>query len=376
MKFLSSLILIDASQSALNMAKGEKTSTQENITPVKTFNRGRDKYVYASSQSWRYWWRKTIDEHFEWNFSPLTRASKQVYTKANPILYDDDDVFGYMWAPKTKGTGSGVSLTRTAPLKNTHLVSLSSMWNIPFDEGFASRHEGDSVPYKTQFYSTILKGAFSLDLEAVGKFDLINKTGQLNFLTPENTEKIINESSRDKKKKKTALKKAMADLNYEENYLKEAQKIGVDIKNEKWIMPNKFKAKRASETIKSLKYLSGGAKQTSFLTDITPKFIIAATFEGGINPFINGIFYEDKGKIFLDDNAIINRIEDFNEILKPKKVFIGKDKGFMRDWEPSISNIKKELNNSEHEIDVIYGSMSKTIDKVAEEVKNYYKVES
>lgn len=377
MKFLSSLILVDASQSALNMGKGEKTSTQENITPVKVFNRGRDKHVYVSSQSWRYWWRQTIDEHFDWNFSPLTRATKQVYTKANPVVYDDDDIFGYMWAPKTKGSGSGVSLTRISPLKNTPLVSLCPMWKIPSDEGFASRHEGDSVPYNTQFYSTILKGAFSLDLEAVGKFDLVNRTGYLNFLTPENVKKILDEASGDKKKKKAALNNAMNDLGFEENYFKEAEKIGARIGDEEWIMPNEFKAKRAFETIKSLKYLSGGANQTSFLTDVTPKFIIAAVFKGGLNPFINGIFNENKGKLLIDDKALLTKIIDFNEIIEPNKLFIGKDEGFMKSWKPIIENMKVELDNMlpGNKIDIITGSVGDTIDKIANEVKNFYNVE-
>lgn len=44
-----------------------------------------------------------------------------------------------------------------------------------------SRHEGDPVPYSSQFYRATLKGLFSLDLRACGTFWYRQKTGFLNL---------------------------------------------------------------------------------------------------------------------------------------------------------------------------------------------------
>lgn len=37
---------------------------------------------------------------YGWNMSPITRGQEICYTAADPIHYPDDDMFGYMRAPK------------------------------------------------------------------------------------------------------------------------------------------------------------------------------------------------------------------------------------------------------------------------------------
>ena len=88
-------------------------------------------------------------------------------TEANPIEYPDDDAFGYMRAMKKKDGGT---VTRISPLKNSPLVSVVGQ-NPTNDFGVMARHdEGDPVPYEHEFYSTILKGIFSIDLASLGIF--------------------------------------------------------------------------------------------------------------------------------------------------------------------------------------------------------------
>ena len=121
----------------------------------------------------------------------------------------------------------------------------------------------------------------------------------------------------------------------------------------------------------ALKYLFGGAKLTEYLTDVTPKFIILGMFEGGINPFISGIVYEDKGEIRIDTEAIIERIKMYKDILKPNKIFIGKDAGFMKEWNVQLNTIKETL--SKEGITVEITTIGEAIDNFAKEIEKYYK---
>jgi CRISPR-associated protein Cst2 len=356
MKFVSGLVLIDAPHSALNMLGDDKSSTEDNKTSVKKLKCGRDKYVYVSGQAWRYWWRQTLKEMFGWELSPLEKVERknQVYTQANPIKYPDDDVFGYMRALE------GLTVTRVSPLKNTPLISVLPTNNsLTEDFSSASRHEGDPVPYTVEFYSTILKGAFSLDLESLGRFSFKNKSGFKNLIKPEEV----------KGKNKKDFEKI-----FNEEYKKLAEEKGAEMKDDEWILPNEERYKRASETIKALKYLFGGAKQTLFLTDVTPKLIVVGLFDGGINPFISDIIRDEKGEVIFDKESFTDRIKEFSDVLNPKKIFIGIDKGFAKKW-----NLDLDLDNiildDNQQIEIVYGSVGDILQKISKEIAKYYGVE-
>lgn len=352
MKFAIGMVLIDAPHSALNMLGIDENLPDRNVTRVKKFRKGGKSYPYVSSQAWRYWWRRTLEEHFGWKLSPLFREQKQVFTAANPIEYPDDDVFGYMRAFKKGNTN--ITVTRVSPLKNTPLISLlPDRSSVTVDEGYASRHEGDPVPYSQEFYSTVLKGAFSLDLDAVGRFTIIDKAGFKNLLRENEIPKSLKEVKSE-----------------HEKIVSKAKKLGAQMSEREWLMPSEIRKKRAAETINALRYLFGGAKQTQYLTDVTPKFVILAMLEGGINPFISNIIYEDKGEIKLDAEALISRILEFKELLNPKIVFIGKDMGFMREWEEDLKKVKEGLEKEGIEVEIT--TVGDAIGKFAKEVEAYY----
>ncbi|AAL81246.1 type I-B CRISPR-associated protein Cas7/Cst2/DevR [Pyrococcus furiosus DSM 3638] len=350
MKFAAGFVLIDAPHSALNMLGIDENLPDRNVTRVKTLRRGGNRYVYVSPQAWRYWWRTTLKEYFKWELSPLFREEKQVFTAANPIKYPDDDVFGYMRAYKKNNVN--VTVTRVSPLKNTPLISvLPDRSSLTIDEGYASRHEGDPVPYSQEFYSTVLKGAFSLDLDLVGRFTTKNKAGYKNLLT---------RSDIPKKGKAGEIVKEIEELE------KLAREIGVEIKEEEWIMPKEVRKKRAVETIKALRYLTGGAKQTQYHTDVTPKFFLGIIVNGGINPFISGIVREEKGEIILDAEALATRLEDFSEIID-SELFLGYDKGFVKELGLDIEALKSAVS-----IEVMEGKVGEVIESFAEEAGKYY----
>ncbi|WP_018086176.1 hypothetical protein [Desulfurispora thermophila] len=79
-----------------------------------------------------------------WTASPVFREGKIAYTDANPILYAEDDCFGYMRAPSKKEDArknrderdllagatpveEKVTLTRQSPLKVSTLVSIAPL---------------------------------------------------------------------------------------------------------------------------------------------------------------------------------------------------------------------------------------------------------
>ncbi|MFA4662142.1 type I-B CRISPR-associated protein Cas7/Cst2/DevR [Pyrococcus kukulkanii] len=373
MRFATGLVLIDAPASALNMFGKPAESAEENEVAVKKLKKGRNIYAYISPQAWRYWWRKTLEIYFSWNMSPLFRTEKQVFTAANPIKYDDDDVFGYMWAPKTERgkNEQGFALTRVSPLKTTPLISVLPARNsLTLDEGYASRHEGDPVPYRQEFYSTIFKGAFSLDLDAVGRFTIVYKSGYLNLLTPEAIPRIL-ELVSDKKKKEKVLKKALEVMNYEEEYLEPAKQLGVKMLEKEWIMPGEVRKKRATETILALRLLTGGAKQTQYHTDVTPKFVLLLNVDAGINPFISDIVFEESGEVKFDSEALALRLNDLRDVIPEKaRLYIGYDKGFIRSLGWDVEEIKAAIE--EAGVQVSTGSVKSSIEEFVKEIEAYY----
>lgn len=186
---LTGMFLIDAPASALNNAGLEAGITAENRVIVKKIRVGRSEFPYVSGQAVKRWWRETIYRKFRWNLSPITREEKVAYTAANPIDYEEDDVFGYMLAPKA-GEEKGLVYRRIAPLKCTPLISLFENV-ITTDFGVFSRGElqKEPVPFEQEFYSTILRGAFSMMLSEVGVFS----RGRARDIPHESDEKYLKE---------------------------------------------------------------------------------------------------------------------------------------------------------------------------------------
>ena len=132
MKTIIGTYLIDAPFSALNNRGIDKSATNENEVATKVIYSPEGTRPYVSAQALRYWWRTVLENKFGWNCSPVEVIGKnQAVTKANPLNYDDDDVFGYMSARK-EATGENdkkgkpklknVTVTRVSPLKCSPLI--------------------------------------------------------------------------------------------------------------------------------------------------------------------------------------------------------------------------------------------------------------
>lgn len=318
------LMLIDAPHSALNNAGASEGERTDNIVRVKTIRKGMVRYPYVSGQAVRYWWRETLKNKFSWNMSPITRDKKIAFTEANPIDFPDDDIFGYMKALKKK---EGGTCTRISPLKNSPLIAVLPQ-NPTEDFGVMARqNEGNPVPFEYEFYSNILKSIFSLDLNSIGVFSEVEKTGYKNMYP-----KLIELA--------------------EENNLTHSEDV--------WIMDKEIRVKRAQDVINALPYLDGGAKNTTLLTDVSPKIIVLTAIDSGNNIFMN-IVREEKGNIIFDLEALDEVINEYADIIKTD-IFIGVRQGFLNDIHEQINQYAENKNN------VHVGTIKEMTDKFSEEI--------
>lgn len=331
-------ILLDVDVVALNNAGTDTTTNFENAVITKQIRKNGRTYVYVSGQAWRYWWREALQKNLNWELSPVTRESKIAYTEANPVKYPDDDVFGYMRAAKDveldkdgqpvldkkgKEKTKDVTVTRISPLKNSAIVSVAS---VKPEENWSSmaRQEGDAVPYGKQEYSAIMKGMFSIDLKQVGTFSNYNKTGYVNLSD------VL---------KKEALENGAKEI--DDDYMKDAKGNPLKLVQ----LGQTERVKRATDTIKALKNITGGAMQTSNMGDVTPKFIILATTNTGNHPFshvasnhgTSGEYYAE-----LNIDGLREVINDYKDDFKGK-IFIGKRKGFWDNKEDELKQLQDEF---------------------------------
>lgn len=353
-------ILIDEEGVALNNSGTVSIAGNLNSVSTKKIVKSGQQYVYVSGQAWRYWWRDTLQKHFGWQLSPITKLEKKnvLYTEANPLLFEDDDIFGYMRAAKDVDTDEDggikkkkngeeikkdVTVTRVSPLKNSVLISAGSV-RVANNFSSASRQNDVPVLYGKEEYSAIMKGMFSIDLEQVGTFSNYNKTGFKNIST------IVAE----------LLTKDEGVESFNDKFVKnkngEAEKL-IRLAKDK-------REKRVTDTVKALKFISGGAMQTSNMGDVTPKFIVLATTTTGNHPFSHII----KSDPFNKEQTILN-IEGLKEVLDDYKdqfqgtIFIGKRNGFMDEYNDELKVLEADFEN----VKVL--SINQAIDQYCEQVK-------
>lgn len=363
-KMATGLVLIDAPASALNNAGIERGRMAENKVVVKKIRyRGKDQYPYVSGQAFKRWWRDTIHQKFTWNHSPIFREEKVAYTEANPITYEEDDIFGYMLAPKEKvdeiGMVSGLSYRRIAPLKCTPLISLFS--NVTTDD-FGVFVRGDEakaepVPYEQEFYSTVLKGTFSLMLSEVGVF----YQGRAKDVPSEND---ADEALAGKRKDEKIEKQIAKFKERVKTILTDAENKKATIGDSTLTLPEAERKKRIKESLKALSELTGGAKEGIYLTDVSPRFVISAVLNCANHIFMDVIKTKDT-KPSLDIATLTEITKDYKDnFLSP--IYIGLRKRFFDDKEyEEISKLTKiDVGNSE-KIDVEFGTPREAIEKLA-----------
>jgi len=309
-KTVVGFVLVDAPHSALNNAGQDQGAKTDNAVVVKVIRKGKSLYPYVSGQAWRFWWRRALEEKFSWSMSPIVRETKIAFTNADPFTYPDDDVFGYM---RALAKNMGGTLTRVSPLKNSPLVSVYEHTPTNDFGVMARQSEGDPVPFEHQFYSTVLKGIFSLDLGAVGVFSEIAKTGFKN----------LDEAYTKTEDIKMAIKTS------------KASKEG-----NRWMLPKPERVKRAKETIAALPHIYSTTKGTGHLTDVTQKFVVLAVLNGGNHIFMNTT--NEKADKPINTGALKQVIADYKDVII-SDIYIGRQDGFVEACKEELSSLQKDL---------------------------------
>jgi CRISPR-associated protein Cst2 len=332
MSFISAMFLVDAPASALNNSgQGIVGSRTDNTTAVKFIDAKDGDYPYVSAQAFRYWLRSTLENASElgWKSSPIYREEKVAYTDANPLLYWDDDLFGYMRAPSKKkkdkettstqdpdlkmqtplenDKGEVMTVTRAAPLRVSTLVSIAPVI-LTADFGTMSRHEGDPVPYEHQFYRTTLRGSLSLNLGMVGTFTYKRRTGFQN------------------------LDKIRRDLAEREQLTHLAEQFAYQLSLEKRI-------ERVATLLRGLACLEGGAKQSLNYTDVSPVVVIAAVIRGGNNPFAYVFQHKNSIPAFNVEafQQIYSELREHDLLLSP--IVIGWKPGYLPEEQAKLQTL-------------------------------------
>ncbi|MEM2142573.1 MAG: type I-B CRISPR-associated protein Cas7/Cst2/DevR [Candidatus Thorarchaeota archaeon] len=303
MKTVQGFVMLDAWASALNNAGVQQSERTDNIVRTKVFWRGRQAYPYVSGQAWRFWWRDTLANKIGWRLSPIERTAKIAYTAANPIEYPDDDMFGYMRAPKkvksSKGdTGDAVTesgaLTRISVLKNSPLISIGP--HRPTEDfGTFSRFEGNPVPYEHEFYSTVMKGIFSIDLESAGVFKTVSTAGSQNL---------------------------PSDYKIPSQYSNVCKLVNGQV-----VLDRKIRVQRVTDVLRALPHLSGGAMQARHLTRVAPSLVVLGVFSTGSH-LLSHLGREKDGHADLHLDSLGQILRDYDSE-RLSKIFVGREEGFM-----------------------------------------------
>lgn len=334
--------LIQAEGAFLNGA-GLGTGEDRTTTVPKTFTDFKDRVPYVSAQAWKRWLRETFQE--ENPKEPATElvqigvskkgTTAKIGTEMDPVIYAEDDVFGYMRAEKGQGRvaaeeseaeeeeaeldseeaeatlkGKGkekvAAVMRAAPFAASILTSLRKSGWEGIDKGYVHLKEGTPLPYTTHFYNTQLQGVFGLSYERLGVFR--------------------NEGDR-----------IELDRPLVEKYLKEGKIRKADASRDIYEMITNPRKDRATKILKALAVLRGGAKQAAFATDVAPKVVILAGLTCG-NLIFNDLFEDTKDGPKLKLDTLKEVIADYaDRIVTP--VFIGVRTGYLH------PDSEKELRN-------------------------------
>lgn len=317
MSHVTGVFVIDAPASALNNSGKDEEARTDNAVAVKFIRTPEGRYPYVSAQAVRFWLRTGLALENGWTASPVFRESKVAYTDAEPTLYAEDDLFGYMRAA-SKSTDEKKAakraeiaerstpvdadvgeVTRVSPIRVGTLVATTPV-RIVSDFGTMARAEGDPVPHEHQFYRAHLKAPFGIDLTAAGTFFVSKRVGYKNL---------------DKNRVESA-KKAGA---------KEATKVrGFDA----YRLPIATRRARVAMAIRALGKLEGGAKQTLHLTDTSPAVLLLAVCKSGNQPFLRVFGEGDTGTTVFREDVLEEALKAFEGELA-SDVYIGWAKGFL-----------------------------------------------
>ncbi len=324
---ITGAVLVDANGAALNNAGMQESELTGNKIAVKQIRVGRNRYPYVSGQAWRRWWREVLYADFGWTPSPVIREAKQAYTEANPIQYEDDDLFGYMSARKKE------TYRRVSPVKNSLLVSVLPNVITSHFESFSRNLPADTpdpIPFEHEHYTTLLQGTFTIALAQVGRFE----QGAMRDLAP--------------------------DI---------APPAGATVHpgNPKVIVLSRDeRVRRVQQCLEGLARLRGGAMLTRNNTDVAPVVVLVGILDGGNAPFQNLFTTDEVGeRVMLNLERLRSVVRDYREqFLGDRALWFGYRPGVLANEAEVLSAFEAGLEG----VPVRIGDPAETLRQVAQQV--------
>jgi CRISPR-associated protein Cst2 len=266
----------------------------DNMSNIKKISVGVEQYPYVSSQAIRRALRNQL-EVLGRNLSEGVAASQAkgaATTLQEPENYIDDDLFGYMGTESGDGTTKGKSTKRTSVVRVSPLIALNPyQGDLDFGTNYMGvKAGGDPNIFETEIHSGLYRGTILVELDRVGSGD--------------------------------------------------GFKQDID---------NLEKAARVKDLIKAIKNLWASGRQSRFLADIAPKFVVAAMLSTK-----NPIFLES---VKLGENGIdIPIIEETLDDYKSETISstIGMRKGFFVNEITNAKSLGEAFEEIEKWIDEYY----------------------
>lgn len=329
MSHVTGLMILDAPASALNNA-GEDTEVRvKNAVAVKFIRTEEGRFPYVSAQAVRYWLRTQLAQEEGWTSTPIHRETDIAYTDAEPTLYAEDDLFGYMRAASKSTDETKVArraqiaadstpvdkeageVTRISPFRVGTLVSVAPA-RVVRDFGTMARSEGNPVIHTHQFYRAHLKSGIALDLTCAGTFFCSKRVGFKNV---------------------------------DSNRIENAKKAGADPVRvrgfESWRLPIAKRRERVGVLLRTLGRLDGGAKQTLHLTDTAPSILILAVCKHGNQPFQRLFTRGDLDNTVLRVDVLEEALSVFKEDLQ-SDLYVGWARGFLDEERKKLDELCNE----------------------------------
>lgn len=254
-KALTLTYLTPVSLASLNGSDKET----DNISSIKKIKVGKEEYPYVSAQAVRRALRTQLGvmglQLSEGKTSDTKKGANT--TEQDPEKYIDDDLFGYMSTTKAdkKTNKKGESIKRTSVIRVSPLIALNPyQGDLDFGTNYMGENEnGNPNIYETEIHSGLYRGSILIELDRVG---LEEKPPKAFSLTP------------------------------------------VD------------KAKRVKFLLRAIKNLWTIGRQSRYLTDVSPKFVVAAMMSTKNPIFLESVTVSDKK---INTDLIQETLKDYQK---------------------------------------------------------------
>ena len=239
-------------------------------------------------------------------------------TSCNPFKYLDDDLFGYMNIID-KGKHINKGTTRVAPFKISYFLGkegdVNKDYGVKQNGSLSKDGKLMSMPLNDdnrRFASTQYSGYFSIDLNCCGRFLKGHTPGWKNLSADFPIEKY-------------------------ESIIEYKDEHEVRLKKD-------IRLQRVQTLIKSLPYLSGGAKRTTIYSDLAPKFVLFCVTDCGNHLFqeISTVYKAFNVESFKES------ILDFLDNIK-SDIYIAMKHGFLDEYRENLLNFVQEFNENHSE---------------------------